>query len=539
MSDIKVGIIADDKTSKGIKSAQKNIGGLDKSVTNLAKTFAGVFAAQKILAFGKASAQAFAEDQAAIVKLSNTVKNLGLGFAAPEVENFIQKMQDATGVIDDQLRPAMQGLLTTTGSIEKSQKLLANAIDISRGSGVDLITVAQDLSNAYVGNTKGLKKYNLGLTAAQLKAASFNDIQEKLNKQFSGSSAKYLETYAGKMEKLNTAFANAKENIGKGILDSLALLGGQGTENINSAADAMNNFSTKIGNAIYGLSVLIDKLGGNGQSPKWLNKLTEIVTFGVGGQIFNKLADVGAKAQAAKTSTGFSFFGSPMEQLQKQRDAAAKKKAEEEAARRARELLKAQQNNTKEIKRQAALKKAGTVFDIEQIQLVAALKGKLSEDDKRRAEAQLALLAGNAELATKLTNQIIAAQDASGNLADFLSKLPNAKNPFAYLDAYIDGLKTKVDNLYPVMPNGSPAPITGNTQNFPQTNAQDYSGFALPNTPPSTAGSASQFGSSTPWAQAAANFVIQIDGKEIAAAVQNQSLNGNGSAINRALGSFS
>jgi hypothetical protein len=80
----------------------------------------------------------------------------------------------------------MQTLLTTTGSLVNSQKMLAQAVEISRGSGVELSTVVQDLNNAFVGNTKGLKKYNLGLTQAELKVASFADIQKKLNDQFSG-----------------------------------------------------------------------------------------------------------------------------------------------------------------------------------------------------------------------------------------------------------------------------------------------------------------------------------------------------------------
>jgi hypothetical protein len=115
---------------------------------------------------------------------------------------------------------------------------------------------------------------------------------------------------------------------------------------------------------------------------------------------------------------------------------------------------------TAEQKKQNALKKAGTVFDLEQIQLVAALKGKLSEDDKMRIEAQLALLNGNADVATKLTNQILAAQDSSGNLAKFLSALPNAKNPFEYLDAYLSYLAGKAAAILtgsaaPSVPNGN------------------------------------------------------------------------------------
>ena len=80
------------------------------------------------------------------------------------------------------MRPAFQGLLTTTGSLTQSQKLLNDAITISRASGIDLATVASDLGKGYVGVTKGLLKYNTGLTKAELSTKSLSnntDIQDE------------------------------------------------------------------------------------------------------------------------------------------------------------------------------------------------------------------------------------------------------------------------------------------------------------------------------------------------------------------------
>ncbi len=52
----------------------------------------------------------------------------------------------------------------------------------------------------------------------------FADVQEKLNKQFSGANAAYLDTYAGKMGVLGTAAGEASEIIGKGLIDALMIL---------------------------------------------------------------------------------------------------------------------------------------------------------------------------------------------------------------------------------------------------------------------------------------------------------------------------
>lgn len=536
MANVTIDILTQFKGKPAFDKAGKSVTGLEKSVASLGKTFASVFAAQKVAAFGKAAAQAFMEDQKSATLLANTMKNLGLQFANPQVEAFIGKLSAAAGVADDVLRPAMQKLLTTTGSVVNSQKMLADAIDISRGSGVDLGTVIQDLTNAYVGNTKGLKKYNLGLTQAELKASSFLDIQKKLNDQFSGSSAAYLETYAGKMDVLTTAAGEAKETIGKGLIDALAKLSGGTTvedaaQNLQSIANGINAITNAVASAIGGLT-------------KLYKALDFITSFGGITGSNGKIADQVAKSkeyerkrlEILKSSARSSSPAGSYKRAQ------AAKAAETAAAKRAKDLAAAQIKATKaltaEQKKQAALKKAGTVFDMEQIQLVAALKGKLSEQDKLRAEAQLALLNGNDAVATKLTKEILASQDATGNLAKLLTSLPNANNPFQYLEAYLDTLKEKVKTLYP---SGNVPPVisgdTGNTQVLPQTNAQDYSGFALNTNMPGTAGSGAQFGSSTPWAQAS-SIVIQIDGKAVAEATQAQSLNGNQTYVDRRTGGF-
>jgi hypothetical protein len=147
-----------------------------------------------------------------------------------------------------------------------------------------------------------------------------------------------------------------------------------------------------------------------------------------------------AKGKSARSASPAGVFARTKQQ--RDAEAAAAKRAKELAALTKKQVT-SQKALTAEQKKQNALKKAGTVFDLDQIQLVAALKGKLSEDDKIRVQAQLALLNGNEAVATKLTNQILMAQDATGNLAKFLSALPNAKNPFEYLDAYLSYLANK------------------------------------------------------------------------------------------------
>jgi len=439
MADLRIDLAAEFKGKKAFTQATKATSSLDKSVAKLGKQIASVFAVTKIVAFGKASLKAFVEDEAAANRLATSVKNLGLAFAQPEIDRYISKLESSASIADDQLRPAFQALLTTTGSLTKSQELLGVAIEGSRGSGIDLTTVAQDLANAYVGNTKGLKKYNLGLTQAQLKTLSFTQVQQKFQQQFSGANQAYLATYAGKLDILTVAAGNAKETIGKGLVDALVLAGGKDGD-VQNVADAMQSLSEYTADATRGVGVLIGKLS-DLDTKKAGGFFSKLLSANFKYSAIGQLVELGNSAQA-RPKAGRRFMGGSQANLYDS-SAAAEKKFRDQQAKLAKEQVKAQKALTAEQKKQAALKKAGTVFDLEQIQLVAALKGKLSKEEEVRVQAQLALLNGNDALATKLTNQILMAQDASGNLAKFLSALPNAKNPFEYLDAYLSYLAGK------------------------------------------------------------------------------------------------
>ena len=427
--EILIGSKAD---TRGFKKADTAAAKLNKTVKGLAGTLGILYGSKALVAFGKQAVNAFAADEAAANRLATAVDNLGLSMSQSRVTDFIANLEKSSAIADDILRPAFQALLTTTGSLTKSQELLNNAIQISRASGIDLATVSQDLANGYVGITRGLKKYNTGLTQAELKSKSFADILGVLLTKSAGAANAYLETTSFKLDVLTLATNNAKETIGKGLVDAFARIGG-GTE-ASDAAKSIDNIAKATSNLVVFLGSAI------GLVEKFRKGYTNLLAGG----------DVNALMAAASPSTNRSK--SPAGTFAR---TAQQRAAEAEAAKRAKELanltkkqIAAQKALTAEQKKQAALKKAGTVFDLEQIQLVAALKGKLSEDDKIRLQAQLALLNGNADLATRLTNQILAAQDSTGNLAKFLSALPNAKNPFEYLDAYLSYLAGKATSVF-------------------------------------------------------------------------------------------
>ena len=429
MAELRIPIIGEFKGKKAFDQAGKATSTLDKSVKRLGSSLLAAFSVQKIAQFGKAAAKAFIEDEKAASRLAIAVKNVGLAFETPRIEEFISQLSRASGVTDNQLRPSMQKLLTTTGSVAKSTELLKQALDISAGSGIDFETVVNDLSMAYVGQTRGLRKYSLGLTQAELKTMSFADIQEKLNSQFSGANAQYLTTYAGKMGILSNAAGEAQENIGKGLVEALSLLAGDGNT-IQPLADSMLEFSTQISNAITGIAVLINKIKaipGIDFLVRNLGTTTDLLpNTGMLKKAFEALSNLGKEATPGMGGYPSSALGpgyiDPND--------AARKKAEADAVKRAKELAALQKKTLDTQKKQNALTRASKTLNLEAIGIEAALKGQISETDRLSLLLQKAILADNATLATQLADQLEAAIKRQNDIRNLLLTTPEAPNPY-------------------------------------------------------------------------------------------------------------
>jgi len=543
MADLRIDIASEFTGKAAFTKAQKATSSLDKAVGRLGKQIASVFAFTKIVAYGKASVKAFVEEERAVSQLTTAVKNLGLAFAQPQINNFIDRLQTSSAIVDDELRPAFQALLTTTGSLTKSQELLSLAIEGSRGSGIALTTVTQDLANAYNGNTRGLRKYNLGLTKAQLTTISFADVQERFARQFSGANAAYLDTYAGKLDVLKVASETAKEVIGKGLVDALVLAGGKDGD-IQNVSDAMGSLAEYTADTVRGMGVLIakitqlkDKVAGGA--------LGKIISGGFNLGFTGLLNRLGNQAQERPTA-GRRFMGGQQANLYSS-SAAAEKKFQAQQKKLADAQTKATKALTAEQKKQLALKKAGSIFDLEQIQLIAALKGKLSDEDRKRVELQFALLTGNTKEAQLLTYELARAQGLGEQIAKDLASLPQAANPFASWSAYLDELMNKARQVANV---GSAVVISGGGGGM-NTGTGNYGGLAgagqaggggmpvtnvavLPKVTPNLgSNNYGGLGGAGIYGGGGAPVIVQIDGKAVASALQDSSLSGIGSSVNR------
>ena len=366
---------------KALTKGQKQIQGFEKNVKSLAKSFGVAFSVTALAQYSKTAVKAFAAQQLEVAQLTTAVRNLGLAFATPEIDQYIDKLEAATGVNRDQLQPAMLKLLQVTGSVAKSQELLNLAMDVSAGTGTDLATTSEKLSQAYVGNFKGLRSLNLGLTQAELASSDFESVQKRLQVLFAGQAKVAADSYVGSMNKLAIASENASEKIGKSLLGALTTLSGGKT--IDDTISKIDTLST----AIAGL---ID------------------ATLGLkAGEILQQYYGL----NAGKIPGGFGNRSLSAGNQDTQRaDAKARAKAEADAAKRAKELLALQKKSQIAEKNKLSLSKAAAVFDTTRISLAAALKATYDKETRLRLEALQAIEEDNGDLALKKISELAALQ---------------------------------------------------------------------------------------------------------------------------------
>jgi hypothetical protein len=412
---------------KALAKGQKQLGGFEKGIKSVAKTLGVTFGAAAMLAYGKNAVKAFAENEKSAKRLEMVLKNIGLGFDTAAIEKNLGDISAKFGYEGEVLRESFQKLVTVTGDTAKAQDLLNLSLDVAAGSGQDLLTVNQDLSAAVVGNTKGLRKYNLGLTQTELKTLDFNDAVALLTKTFAGAGAAELETYSGKMRVLKEAAGNAQEIIGKGLVDALSGLGEDNS--VATLAANMEKAALNTADVIRGIGVLAEKLK---TIPGFDSKDWEYV-YNISYLKFIKDLGKEDRLKPQPFTTPMTISGSTDYQAKIEKERAAAAAA---AAKREKERLALLKKAAIAEKNKLSLSKAAAVFDTNRISIAAALQATYDKDTRLRLEALMAIEDDNGELALKKIGELAAFQKNAD-----LAKLAGIKE---ISDATLNAINTQL-----------------------------------------------------------------------------------------------
>jgi hypothetical protein len=444
-SDIVINIASQFTGKKAFKQADSATQKLSNSVKKLAGAIGLAYGTTAVIAFGKASVRAAAADQKAQQQLALALKNVGLGRDAASSEAYLQRLQSEFGVIDDKLRPAYQTLAVATRDTEQSQKLLNLALDISASTGKELSSVTAALSKAFLGNNTALSKLGVGISKADLKAKSFDDVVGQLSTTFAGSATAAANTFQGSIDKLGVASANVKEIIGTGLIDALKNLG-QDTS-ISELATNMEKTALYLADVIRGVGVLGSKL----KDIPVLGSLNVGMIPIVGSYIEllrnagRKTADLASSDNAHLKSLQNSF------KITTKTVAASKALTKESAAQ-----LKAARLKNATDKANAALGAGADIFDMDQIQIAAALASQAEQLGKATSSAQMLAIANDvARLNVKRSMYELEKAIASGDAAAIESATAKLNADLKILGALggqkaaLTEIKTILDSLLP------------------------------------------------------------------------------------------
>ena len=209
---------------KSLQGADSDLAKFGKAVSDNAKKLALGFAAigaGAVAGLG-AAVKAAAEDQKAQALLADQLRKTTDATSAQilAMEQFVDVTQRATGVADDELRPALATLTRATGDLTQAQELLQLGLDISAGSGKSLEGISLALAKATNGNLGAFTKLGIPLDENIIKTKDFAAAQEVLAKQFGGASTVAANTFSGQMSRLRIVIGEAVESIGYAILEN-------------------------------------------------------------------------------------------------------------------------------------------------------------------------------------------------------------------------------------------------------------------------------------------------------------------------------
>lgn len=253
---LQTGLKKSEKSLKGFGDSAKKVGG---GISKILGGFGLALGASALISGLTNATKAAAEDLKQQKLLAGQLKRTTQASDAQikGAERYIETLSMQTGILDDDLRPALANAVRGSGSLAKGQKLLQVALDGSVASGKPLDTVLNALIKANNGNTQSL--YRL---APELKATkgSIDDYAKSVR----GAAEAGADPFA----KFNVAIENLSETFGALLLPYIEQFVTYLTETVVPAVsdflDDVANPNTDVGKAFVVMKEAI--VGKDGKS---------------------------------------------------------------------------------------------------------------------------------------------------------------------------------------------------------------------------------------------------------------------------------
>jgi phage shock protein A len=137
-----------------------------------------------------------------------------------EVAALVDSYEDL-GFGSEKAADAYATLITATGNVERSNKLLAISADLARYKQMSLDEAARVLAKATQGSTRAFKELGISLDTGKAKSVAIEEAIDKLAQRVGGQATAYSKTFAGQLAILNENLGDLAEQIGMRILPFL------------------------------------------------------------------------------------------------------------------------------------------------------------------------------------------------------------------------------------------------------------------------------------------------------------------------------
>lgn len=411
---------------RALAQANNQLGVFEKFIKRTGKQLVGLYSVSRVYRYSKAAVAGAFQESKAQAQLANQLKNVGLGYATITSEKWIQDFQKQTGILDDELRPAFSKLARVTQNLSQSQELMQMAFDVAAGAGIDYASAVDILSKAYVGNYRGLRQLNLGISQTKLQSMTAGEVFTLMSKKFDGAGQSMITSG----DRLNVMFNTLKDSVGAAIIKGLA--DDSNIKSMNEMTQALNDMMPVVTFIAKGF--------------KELAKFASVTV-----QLFDANSEAWRKTQG-KWPKASIIPKSYYENLKKGASATA------DTVKNLKTVAKLSKDTTAEQAKQVALQKLSIVlsqaqklFDPEAITLAAAAMGDLSAEDRARVklkqdiyDLEKAINEQNVAAATKISATLVSDAQLFSSLRSGMESLKNIPDPFAM---WAESLKAAVQEL--------------------------------------------------------------------------------------------
>jgi hypothetical protein len=459
MANVLIDIAAEFTGNKAFKQAETSTEKLTRNIKKLAGAVGIAFSATAIVNFGKLAVKASLDQQAEQNRLNQLLK-VGVGATTQEIAllNDQAKALERIGVVSGGNISTTQSQLATfnlqVSTIEALTPAILDYVTAEKGataSTADFKSMTNGLAQALNGNFASLTRVGFVLdenTKKQIKSGTETQRAEALvkvlNSTYKDFNKNLRETDAGQMQVLANSAQEATTIIGTGLIDALKAVGRDNS--VENLALSMESAALSTADFIRGLGQ-IGSFEFKGETKSLIELLSTPFRRSLSAGPLGAITRLGAQSRAGQQG-GFpqgapAQYQTGINARAERARAAEEAKARKAAATASAKLAAVTKQNVKVSKDQLKINKAKAIFDLQKIQIQAALQGKISEEERIRLMLLKAIIEENIEDIEKYTRLLNQIQGKVVDLQETLEEVyaMDAGNPFIAWEIGLDGVQ--------------------------------------------------------------------------------------------------